>query len=135
MKTLSIASFATSFFVLCAGSAWAQQDPDTDAYDGRWNVSMQPGGGRPFVATLTLANFGGTWQDGGTGGVAKDKACKGKKFPITVQASVSTRLEFTVWGTAVSPGCPNVGMTLKPVDAKTLEGSTASGEPVRLTRR
>lgn len=127
--------FVTLTCSLFATAALAQQEGDTTEFDGKWNVSTRAGGGRPLAATLTLVNFGGTWQDAASGGLLHGKQCKGRKFPITVQNSVRSELAFTVWGSAVSPACPDIGMTLKPLDEKTLEGTTASGGAIRLTRR
>lgn len=131
MKKLLLSSMAC----LWVSAALAQQEADTNEFNGKWNVSIQPGGGRPFAATLTLENFGGTWQDNAAAGLVKGKNCKGHKFPITVQNSIRSELAFTVWGSAVSPACPDIGMTLKPLNEKTLEGTTANGGAVRLTRR
>jgi hypothetical protein len=127
--------FTTLACGLCATAALAQQEADTAEFDGKWNVSLQAGGGRPFAATLTLENFGGTWYDAASGGLVKGKHCKGRKFPITVQNSVHAELAFTVWGSAVSAACPDIGVTLKPLGEKALEGTTASGATIRLTRR
>ena len=132
MKTLLLASVACT---ACATVALAQQEPDTNAFDGSWSVTTQPSGGSRVDARLTLQNFAGTWQDAGAGVLMKAKACKGKRFPITVQASVQSGLEFTVWGSAMSPACPDIGVTVKPVSDKMLEGMTASGETLRMSRR
>lgn len=132
MKQLLLLALTCS---LGAPLALAQQDPDTNEFNGRWNVSVRAGGARPFAATLLLENFAGTWQDAAAGGLIHSKHCKGRKFPITVQNSVQSALEFTVWGSAVSTTCPDISVTLKPVGDKVLEGSTGGGDAIRLTRR
>lgn len=124
--------------LLCALSvpaAWAQAEPDSYAYDGRWKVSMQTGTGKPATADLVLTRFSGTWSDVSPGAGARPKACHGKKLPVTVQNSQARELEFTAWGSSASKACPDISMTVRPVSAKLLEGTLATGEAVTLTRR
>jgi hypothetical protein len=53
-----------------------------------------------------------------------------------VQRSRSTDMEFMVWGSSVSPACPDLSVLLKPTaDGKALEGSIGEGGRVRLVRR
>ena len=40
-----------------------------------------------------------------------------------------------VWGSSVSPACPNLAVDLKPTDDKTLEGTIGDGMKLRLVRR
>nr|WP_316644028.1 hypothetical protein [uncultured Roseateles sp.] len=119
---------------LCVPAVWAQAEPDTDIFNGKWKVSVQAGSGRPSSATLLLTNFSGTWSDPAASSGTKPRACKGTKFPVTVQNSKASELEFTAWGSAVSPACPDISVTVKPVSAKLLEGTLATGEMVKLTR-
>ncbi|MES2957043.1 MAG: hypothetical protein V4792_02595 [Pseudomonadota bacterium] len=113
----------------------AQSFADTNEFNGRWNVSIQSGTSRPHAAKLVLTDFDGTWQDLGARAAARAKVCRGKKFPVTVQVSQATQLEFMAWGSSVSPACPDISLTVRPVSPKVLEGRTATGEPVRLTRQ
>jgi len=116
-------------------AAFAQAEPDTDAYDGKWVVNIVGDKTRVHAADLVVGDFAGSWRDVGKGSQIKGSACRGKKFPITVQVSQRAKLAFTVWGSAVSPTCPDLSVELKPVDAKTLEGTIGNDQRVLLTRR
>lgn len=119
---------------LLGSAAHAQQEPDTDVFNGKWNVSIQAETGKPQTARLQLVNFGGTWTTTSLLGGPKTRACIGKKFPVTVQVSQAAALEFTAWGAQVSPACPDLTVVLKPVSEKVLEGTLGTGETIRLTR-
>ncbi|MET0322350.1 MAG: hypothetical protein ABW069_16645 [Duganella sp.] len=129
-----LASALSTALLLCAPLAHAQET-DTDLYDGRWNVTMKAADGSAAAASLVVANFGGTWQDQPRKGAKVNKACSGKKFPITVQRSLPERMEFTVWGSSVAPACPDLTVLLKPVDAKTLEGTVNESTTIRIVKR
>lgn len=121
---------------LSSTGALAQQEPDTDVFNGKWNVSIQSNAGRPQTAKLVLANFAGTWLStapAGAGG-SKAKGCPAKKFPVTVQVSQAASLEFTAWGSQISPACPDISVTLRPVSDKLLEGTVGTGETIKLSR-
>ena len=129
--------FPLLVFSLCLGSeaALAQPEADTDLYDGKWVASLQTGTGNHSAARVVIANFGGTWQDLPGTNRAVNKACGGKKMPITVQRSVSTEMQFMVWGSSVAPMCPDLSVSLKPTGAKTLEGTIGVDTKLKLTRR
>lgn len=113
----------------------AQQEPDTDVFNGKWNVSIEAGAGRPpHRAKLELVNFAGTWYGVVPAIGAKVKACPAKKFPITVQVSQAAALEFMAWGSQISPACPDLSVTLRPVNDKLLEGTVGTGEAIKLSR-
>ncbi len=120
-------------------SAATAQELDTPRYDGKWTLRLlEEGAGKRLAANVDIAEFAGTWMDIGGLTMTKSKACLGKRFPITVQASLSTQLAFTAWGSAVAPACPDLTVELRPLDAKTLEGTVrAQGRErtVRLARR
>lgn len=113
----------------------AQLIPDTNAYNGPWTASLIRGNTPVRVADLVIVNFDGTWQDLRKGVMPNVKACRGKKFPITVQVSQEADLAFTVWGSALSPSCPDFRVELKPLDTKTLEGTIDVYGAIKLTRR
>jgi len=119
---------------LVSTAALAQQEPDTDVFNGKWNVTIQAESGKPETARLQLVNFAGTWTTTSLLGDRKTRACIGKKFPVTVQVSQAATLEFTAWGAQVSPSCPDITVALKPVSEKVLEGTLSTGETIRLTR-
>lgn len=114
--------------------ASAMREPDTDAFDGKWKVSIQGSGKSPKYARLELAKFAGTWHDLGRHIQAKAKDCKGTKFAVTVQTSVAALMEFTIWGSSVSAACSDISASVMPISDKVLEGTLETGEKIRLTR-
>jgi len=118
---------------LSASAAFAQPS-ETAEFDGKWNVSIQSATGRPHTAKLTLGDFAGTWLEATSSTRLQAKACRGKKFPVTVQTSQTTELEFMAWGSSIAPNCPEISVKVRPVSPKVLEGKLASGESIRLTR-
>ena len=122
--------------LLCGmhASAALGQSVDTYEFDGKWNVSIQPASGRLHAAKLTLGNFAGNWYEATSSKRIKAKGCSGKNYPVTVQTSQPAELEFIAWGSSISPACPDIGVKVRPVGPKVLEGTLASGEPIRMTR-
>jgi len=123
--------------LVCASyvsSAAAMREPDSDAYDGKWNVSIQGEGKSPLRARLELAKFAGTWHDLDRQFRARSKNCKGTKFAVTVQNSVAAAMEFTIWGSSVSSDCPDISATVQPSSDTVLVGMLETGETIRLTR-
>ena len=121
---------------LVVSTAFAQQgqEPDTDAYQGRWLVRMQGSSPKsPPVARLVVKGYGGTWYDLARN--SKSSPCNGKQSPVTVQASTRLGFEFSVWGSSLTPACPDISVTVKSVTADTLDGATADGKPIRMTRK
>jgi hypothetical protein len=110
------------------------QAVDTNEFDGKWNVSIQAASGRPHAAKLTLGDFAGTWYEAASSNRINAKGCRGKNFPVTVQTSQPTELEFIAWGTSIAPACPDIGVKVRPLSPKVLEGTLASGELIRMTR-
>ena len=49
-------------------------------------------------------------------------------------ANFCEEFEFTAWGSSISPKCPDISFSVKPVDAKTLAGTTGTGDKVTMTR-
>ena len=133
--------FSSLLFGLCATSAFAQgvSDPrgsDPDQYNGKWKVIIQPGGGKPRVTKLLLlTGFSGTWYNGTTTDRTKATVCNGKEFPVTVEDNDNAVLEFTVFGSSVSPKCPDIAVVVHPVNSNLLEGTLATGEAIKLLRQ
>src|SRR5271156_6676355 len=79
--------FSSLLCGLCATAAFAQPASSTDAYNGKWNVTIQRSGDKPHTAKLVLTGYSGTWYNVTTADRTKAKVCDGKKFPVTVQES------------------------------------------------
>ncbi len=117
---------------LCVSSAWAQNnEPDSDAYQGKWSVRM--GDSKTAVARVTIKGYDGSWQDLSKN--SKTNPCGGKKFPITVQQSSVSGFHFTAWGSSLTPACPDLTVEVKSVDAANLQGTIAPDKAVRLSRK
>ena len=98
-------------------------DTVTEIYDGTWTATFDRSVGATGTAKLVLKDFAGTWQDVGPANRLKDSVCGGKPMPVTVQLSQKEGFAFTAFGISVSPQCPNLEVYVKPVDAKTMEGT------------
>lgn len=106
-------------------AAFAQ--PAEKTYDGTWSVRLTAPDGAAQAATLVLNAYEGTWQDRPGSRRAAPGACAGKKIPISVQASTTTLLVFTVWGEAVLPKCPTLTVMVRPRGESLLEGPVDQG--------
>jgi hypothetical protein len=120
---------------LAAPAALAQPALDDGLFhDGRWAAKVEGSEDGYLSARVQIVEYAGTWQDTTPARHVKNKACAGKTFNITVQRSRTTDVEFMVWGSSVSPACPDLSVLLKP-DGKALEGTIGGTAKVRLTRR
>jgi len=110
----------------------------TEVYDGTWTATFDRSVSPTGSAKLVLADFAGTWMDVGPASHLKGSACAGKPMPVTVQFSQKEGFAFTVFGTSVSPQCPDLTVDVSHVDENTLEGtvkSAGSGEQkIRMVR-
>lgn len=127
--------FSSLLFSLCATAAFTLRGSDPGQYDGKWNVIIQPSAGKPRTAKLVLTSYSGTWYNGTTTERTKAKVCNGMKFPITVDDNDDAKLEFTAWGSSVSPECPDITVVVRPVNPNVLEGTVATGESIKLLRQ
>jgi hypothetical protein len=129
--------------LVCATAGATSQD--TVEHDGTWNVRIEGGARIARQARVVISDFDGLWQE--LGPKRPGDPCRGlKPFPITVQASNSKEVEFTVWSETVSKACPDFALVLKVVDERTLAGTLkaadernpdriiSGGREVRLTR-
>ena len=110
--------------------AQAKELEDVPLYDGAWSL-RGPGS---QAARLVISQWDGSWRETGANRWVTNAACRGKPFPVTVHHSNTAVLEFTAWGSAVGPACPDISFTMKPVDARTLRGTTGGGEQVTMSR-
>jgi hypothetical protein len=129
MRTMQVLSLLCG---VCVSSAWAQSpEPDTDAYQGKWNVRMA--GSKTVTARVTITGYAGTWQDLSKN--SETNPCGGKKFEITVQQTTASAFQFTAWGSSLKPACPDLTVEVKSVDAANLKGTIAPDKAVRLSRK
>jgi hypothetical protein len=125
-----------------ACAAAGAQDHDGNFHDGRWSVVIDGSEAGYRSASVEIRDFAGFWRDTSPPQRVKHRACAGKRFPVTVQRNRVGDIEFMVWGSSVSPDCPDLSVLAKPEGARVLLGSAtepsrAQGqEParVRLTR-
>ena len=137
MKTIShlrAAALSLVFGTACVAPALAQ-DADTDLYDGSWSVRVEGLAAGYQSARLVIVDYGGTWRDTSRKAAAINKACRAKTFPVTVQRSTRASFEFTVWGSSVSPACPDLSVSIKPTRSKTLEGRIDPAGTIELVRQ
>ena len=110
----------------------------TETYDGSWTATFDRSVGATGSAKLVLADFAGTWTDVGPASRLKGSACAGKPMPVTVQFSQKEGFAFTVFGTSVSPQCPDLTVDVSHVDENTLEGTVRSAgtgeQKIRMVR-
>lgn len=119
--------------ILCAALVAAAPIDDTLENDGTWRAKIDGDARTARQGRVVISNFGGHWQE--IGPRRAGDPCRGAKpFPITVQRSNYREVEFTVWAAMVATGCPNLGLTLRVVDERTLAGTTDDGREIRLTR-
>lgn len=125
-----IALVASLFTTAAAGQA----EPDVPR-TGSWVATIQPADGSRQIARYVLREFSGQWIGAGGRTPVTGRACAGKKLPITVQKSTAGALDFTVWGSQVSPKCADLTIETQVVGDDVFEGTLASGGTIRLTRR
>ncbi len=99
MKPRYLLAVAASVF---ATSAAGQAEPEV-TQDGSWLATIQAADGSRQSARFVIREFSGDWIGAGGRSPATAGACAGKKLPITVQASTPGALDFTVWGSQISP--------------------------------
>ena len=125
MQRASCWPLGVALFLCC--SAAPAQETDSELFDGKWSARVQSSTGTVHTARVLIANYAGNWRDQPAKGSVVDKACRGKTFPITVQRNRQSEMQFMVWGSQISPACPDLAVDLKPIDDKTLEGTMGTG--------
>jgi hypothetical protein len=131
MRLRHLLAVAASVF---ATAAAGQAEPDVP-HDGNWSATIQAADGSRQSARFVIRQFSGDWIGAGGRKPATGSACAGKKLPITVQASTASALEFTVWGSQLSPKCANLTIAVKTVGKDAFEGTVESVGTIRVTRR
>ncbi len=130
MRTQLIALLAGTAF---AQGAAAQAQPDI-LYNGKWSATIVAEGGKRQVSQLLLSGFSGTWLGKVDAVDNAKKPCTATKFPITVQTSNDTNLDFTVWGSTVSPACKDLTIEMKPTGNDVFEGTVGGVGAIRVAR-
>jgi hypothetical protein len=140
----SVGTFCTALAAGALAASYLSFNQDSEVNDGTWNARIDGDAKTARQGRVVIENFAGEWRE--IGPRRAGDPCRGTKpFPITVQRSNERALEFTAWAEQVSK-CPNFALSLKVVDERTLvgtvqaldqlpiDGSTAGGREVRLTR-
>lgn len=130
MRIRLIALLAGAAF---AQGAAAQAQPDI-MYNGKWSATIVAEGGKRQVSQLLLSGFGGTWLGKVGAADSAKKPCTATKFPVTVQTSNDTNLDFTIWGSSVSPACKDLTIEMKPTGTDVFEGTVAGVGAIRVGR-
>ena len=123
-----------SFGVLWLTPAFAQRDVESLEHDGKWVVRVQGVEGGYQSGRLVIEDFAGSWRDTSGKAAVIDKACRGKTFPITVQRTTASALEFTVWGSSVNAACPDLTVNIAAVPGKVQEGTIGAAGKIRMER-
>ena len=130
---LRSATLVLAGLALCGASS--AQDTDGPFNDGDWSASVEGSEAGYRTARVRVADFAGTWHDTSPTRAVRERACAGKRFKITVQRSRTTDMEFTVWGSSVSPACPDLPVLLKPSDdGKSWTGTIGKEGRLRLVK-
>jgi hypothetical protein len=118
-----LACHATSF------GQHAHTQEDSPLYEGTWSVQLEGARRARFV----LRDWNGTWRESGAT-KTMDAVCRGKTYPVTVQHSNPDEFEFTVWRSTTSAKCPDSTFVMKPVDDRSLAGSSQLDAKVTMRR-
>lgn len=108
------------------------QGPTT--YDGKWSATYLADNGSTREAELVVSGSGGSWTLFVRGTQAKNNPCLGREHSITVQSSSPSEMKFTVDASKTLSGCKDSSVTVKSIDAKTLEGQFGDGRALKLVR-
>ena len=115
-------------YALLASIALAQEP---NPYNGTWRAS-----GEDFIdSEFVLQGEGGKWKTYLTAGRRRFDACAAMERPIIVQRSSAEGLVFLINGSKVLSGCPDIVVTLKPIDAKSLAGLLGTGVAFKAVRQ
>lgn len=131
MKPDRLLAFAAG---LLATAAFGQAEPDV-THDGKWLATIQTSESGRQTARFVIQQFSGDWTGAAGRTSATRSACAGHKLAITVQASTAEALDFTVWGSQVSPKCADLTIVTRSVGNDVFEGTVESVGTIRLTRR
>ena len=121
-------SYLFAIAALVTSVATAQ---DASSLAGEWTAKYVGRNGRPIQAEVSISGSGGSWQSLSR---STENPCNGKKFPLLVASQGADAVTLTVKASEVIAGCSDHVLDLKRIDAKTLEGTFATGTKVVLSR-
>jgi hypothetical protein len=107
---------------------FAQQ---TGPFEGKWNGTMQIGGGRSLPIEASFDTTGGKWRITVSN---RENPCMNRDLPLSITSQSQSELVFALNGSKVLVGCSDATIALKLIDNKTLEGAVDDGRKVRLTK-
>jgi hypothetical protein len=122
----------TMLLLTAAGQVRGQADPDVD-HGGKWTAEIRGPDGVPRMSTVLIKKFAGTWRES-TKSASKGDPCAGKISEITVQHSVESKLEFTVWRSMKTKLCEDLTVELKSAGDGEFEGIVVGQGTIKLTR-
>ena len=100
-------------------------------YIGTWSVEFVTPTGKTQKGTVILNQQDGTWD-------MKHQnfknLCSGQPFPIVIKKASADKLVFKILRSRVLSGCTDHVAVLKPVNDKTMQGETKSGQKITLVR-
>lgn len=109
-------SIALATMLLLSSTAMAQ----TSSYNGTWNAAYKNDQGSLREGVVVVEDLGGTFV---INGQVPSNPCAGLKVPIAVEQATAEELSFQVIRSKVMAGCRDSTVRMKPLDAKTLEGT------------
>lgn len=116
---------AVTVMSVCAG---AQQ---AEVFKGKWTGTMENPQGRELKVEVVFEGAMGKWRVVSTG---RGNACLNKDLPFFVSSQSNADVSIKLNGSSVVQGCSDNVISLKLVDAKTLEGAVEDGRKVKLVR-
>ena len=105
-----------------------------EPFAGKWSGTVVGGNGAELALEVSISGASGTYRILPRGTQARNNPCFGKEFPVQVTSQTEAELKFEVKQSSVLPGCPDQSVTLRNSGAKSLEGTTADGRAVKLSR-
>ena len=101
-------------------------------YTGTWTAEFVTSKGKTRKGTVILKQKDGTWD---MKHQRFQNPCSGKPFPIVIKKASEDKLVFKILRSRVLSGCTDHTAVLKPINDKTLQGETKSGQKITLVRK
>src|ERR1700710_2528627 len=110
----------------------AAQQPDP--FSGKWSGTVSSNNAAEMTLDVTLAGAAGTYRVSGHGTQARNNPCLGKNFPVEVTSQTKGEVKSDVKKSSLINGCPDQSITLHSAGGNLLEGATADGRAIKLSR-